>query len=941
MAFEAGTKLGPYEIEAPAGEGGMGEVYRARDTRLDRKVAIKILPDDVAGRADRRARFEREARAIASLNHPNICSLFDVGNHEGNTYLVLEFVEGETLAAAIARSDRSRSHGEGARSMTSAPSAKRPGIGRLDRVYKIAIEIAEALEAAHRQGFIHRDLKPANVMLTRDGVKLLDFGLAKSVASVDSDTDLTASVHKPDSGEKSASDLSTQRNLSDLASHTASMSSRAGTVAALTQPDSVLGTLRYAAPEQVQGKKVDRRTDIFSFGAVLYEMLTGAKAFDGHSDVSLIAAILEHDPKPPSQLRHDIPPSLEKLVLECLSKSPDERWQSAGDVARQLRALASTDEVERGNNKQAEARRGSTRRLFASGIALGAVLCATVLLLVKRPPPPPKEVAPEPPPLLRVSVQAPGMLFPARMALSPDGRQLAYIGRATPGGNTAIFLRPMNSPKTTVVAQSDGASDLFWSPDSTELGFVVHRSIHRVGIAPGSTRRLVNEVGARLHGVTWGPGGLIVFSQKSGELRKVSVGGDELGLIFEDGVSRRYPHFFPGSTRLLYERWREVDGPDKSAGFIANVDGTDERMLHKTATSVPLVDATGRALFMVDDGLLSLTLDRERFTLMGAPVRVLEEIETSRKNGFSISNEGTLAYLSTEARTDELVWVDRKGKTLETHATNLRGFSFSLSSDEKQVLISGGLTDKANRGCHLFDLRTNTTTLLKEQDNVIFDDPIWSPDGKSFVYVAHRNPSVILRHHLATGLDETLMTIEDAIVLIEDWSNDGKTLIGFTAGERGFKIVLLSVDKPGLPEFLSPAGASVDEFDLSPDGQLFVYQSFHAPDWEIVLQSRDNTAPPIRLGQGLQPRFAPDGKSIYYLSVEGAMMQIPVPASPNGGTPLPTLLFNTGLDEVSSRVDQYRIGRDGERFLLMRPVRNRAEQVQIVRPWYNLLDARN
>jgi eukaryotic-like serine/threonine-protein kinase len=923
MALEQGLMLGPYEIEGPAGQGGMGEVYRARDTRLDRKVAIKILPADIANRPDRRARFEREARAIAALNHPNICALFDVGTHEGNTYLVMEFVEGETLAQAITRQDRSRSHGEKSATSARPSSALRPGLGRIERIYEIAGQIAEALEAAHRQGFIHRDLKPANIMLTRDGVKLLDFGLAKSIASTDISTDNTADSIDP----SAIRGLSASGGIPSIAEH-----SRTATLAALTQPETVMGTLRYAAPEQLQGRKVDRRTDIFSFGTVLYEMLTGKKAFEGQSDVSLIAAILEHDPTPPSQFRPDIPAPLERLVLECLAKNADDRWQSAGDISRQLRALAAGREQERKNTKSFRGLRNHSVWYLAAGVLFGAAIAWGVFLLRHRPP---VARAPEPPAMWRVSIEAPGMVMPQRMALSPNGRSLAYIGRATAAGPTAIFMRPMDAPAPVLVSGTEGASDLFWSPSGAELGFVSNLRIMRVGVTGGSTPRVVETLDRRPHGATWGSTDIIVYSAREGHLERVSVGGEDLGEMFSDGVVRRNPKFFPGGTHVMYERL------DKSIGiYIATLDGTGEQLM-KDPSAVPSIDPSGRGVIQEGYGLRSRRFSLSDVMVSKPHVRLVDHIETMVRDAYSISSEGTLAYLSFRPLPDEFTWVDRKGQFIKKHASGLRCFSFSLSRDENHLLLSATNSREKARDCHRLDLRDGTAKRIAEEDATTeLDDPIWAPDGKSFVYVAHRNPSVLLRRDFATGTDTSLYSPKRGIVLVEDWSDDGKTLVAWTmAYPDPTRIMLLPIDRPGDPEIIAPTGERVDEIDLSPDGRWLVYQSFHVSDWEIVLQPRSGGGKAIHLADGFQPRFAADGKSIFFLSRDGAMMQVTMPDPVDGPVPLPTVLFRTGIEDPSPLSDQYRVSSDGERFLIMTPVPQAFHQVEIVRPWYGLLDA--
>ncbi len=942
MPLAHGLMLGPYEIEEPAGQGGMGEVYRARDSRLDRKVAIKILPDDLALRPDRRVRFEREARAIGALNHPNICALYDVGTHEGKTYLVMEFVEGETLEHAIARLDRSRSRtgksGPALSNTASSGAAARPGLGRIERIYEIAGEIAEALEAAHRQGFVHRDLKPANVMLTRDGVKLLDFGLAKSTLL--GDRAPGSPVPEPPASGGAASSPGARSGDQDTSAvrssqggkrvESAAEKSLDATRAALTQPEKIVGTLRYAAPEQLQGRTVDRRSDIFSFGAVLYEMLTGQKAFDGRTDVTLIAAILEQDPTPPSQFRRDIPAPLERLVLECLAKDPNDRWQSAGDIARQVRALAAGREQDRRTTQHFRGLNGGARRFLALGLILGGAI-GVAASLARQPPAPPAPPAQE---LLRFSIDATGMVLPVRMALSPDGRQLGYVGRTTPDSPTGIFVRRMDTPVTVMVPGTSEASDFFWSPDGSEIGFVANRRLQRAPVA-GGTPRILSDLDNRFFGGTWNRAGIIVFADEGGQLIKVSTGGDIEGPVFSDAVPRHHPIFLPDGAHLLFERPGKV-----SAGFyLAKLDGTGERQL-KDLDGLPIVDATGRAAFQGGGNLSVRTFDLATLTLSPRVVRLATDLESSERRSFTISDEGTLAYLPFRARADAFVWVDRKGQALERQTSGLRNYSFSLSPDEKQVLLSATRTTERGRGCFLLDLRSGTTTLLvQEVDGNPIDDPIWAPDSKSFVYIAHRGPSVLLRRNLATGVETTLYAAKNGVALVEDWSDDGRTVVMFTREyPEPLRIVFLPVDGHAAPEVITPDSDDVDEIDLSPDGQLLVYQDRTDVEWDVYLRRRNGEGKTIRLSRegGLQPRFAPDGKSVYFLSPQGLMMQVQLPDPLDTAVPLPTVLFHTGIEWPSVNADQYRVSARGDRFLLSRPTMEDAQRIEMVRPWYRL-----
>ncbi|HET9793370.1 MAG TPA: protein kinase, partial [Thermoanaerobaculia bacterium] len=467
MTLPAGSRLGPYEVLSPIGAGGMGEVYKARDTRLERVVAVKVLPTDLAATPELKARFEREAKAVSALSHPHICALYDVGSEGGVEYLVMEYLEGETLEDRIGK-----------------------GPLPVEQVLKLGTQIADALERAHRQGIVHRDLKPGNVMLTRSGVKLLDFGLAKSLAPASGLRD-DALSSLPTSAEPSR----------------------------LTERGTIMGTFQYMSPEQLEGKDADARSDIFALGAVLYEMATGKKAFSGTSRASLISSILRDEPRPISAVVPMTPPAFDRVVRTCLAKDPDDRFQTAHDVKLQLEWIA-----EAGSPAGAPAvvvsRRKSRERL-AWIVAGGAIVAALALagILARRSPAPARTV--------RAAIELPaGAAIEkqnASLALSPDGRMLAFVAEGS-DGKTLIYLRALDSVATPVLAGTDDASYPFWSPDGRSLGFFADGKLKRIEVSGGAVQTICEAPQGR--GATWGPDGTIVFTPNVfGAMERVPASG--------------------------------------------------------------------------------------------------------------------------------------------------------------------------------------------------------------------------------------------------------------------------------------------------------------------------------------------------------------------------------------------------------------------------------
>jgi predicted Ser/Thr protein kinase len=566
MGLAPGTRLGPYEVVALVGAGGMGEVYKARDTRLDRHVALKILPTAVAADPHFRERFEREAKSISALNHPNICTLHDIGRHDEVDFLVMEFLEGETLAARLAR-----------------------GAVPLPDALKIATEIASALDRAHRQGIVHRDLKPGNVMLTKTGAKLLDFGLAKTGLTV------------------AGSALSALPTVSGP----------------LTARGTILGTFQYMAPEQVEGEEADARTDIFAFGALLFELLSGRKAFEGKSDASLLSAILRDQPPPVSQVQPVSPPALDHLVRACLAKDRDDRIQTAHDVVLQLRWIG---EGSGATVPQIRPRRKWGERV-AWATALAAVSLVAILLAVGRAGP---QAAVEP---VAFTVETPGFVAFSAQAVSPDGRWLAFA-RVPPGQRTtdsSLWLRPVGSTQAVPLQGTDNPGSVFWSPDSRSIGFRSEGRLKRMDITTGLTTSL-HAMPANLSGGTWGAGGEIIFSTSQMLYRVSATGaGEPIEFLRPDPalyLGFTFPEYLPDQRHVLF--FAAAIDPDRTGIYAVDSAATPATTVFVTKSDSAASYAEGRLLFIRDNALLAQPFDARTRRMTGEPVAVARGFCQSR-----------------------------------------------------------------------------------------------------------------------------------------------------------------------------------------------------------------------------------------------------------------------------------------------------------------------
>src|ERR1051326_5263207 len=656
-----GTRLGPYEIVAPLGAGGMGEVYRARDTRLDRSVAVKVLPAELAHRAELRARFEREAKTISSLNHPNICALYDVGDD----YLVMELLEGENLADRIAR-----------------------GPIPIEQILRTGIEIADALDKAHRRGIVHRDLKPANIMLTKSGAKLLDFGLAKE-SSLGGDDQTDATVAK-----------------------------------ALTSEGTIAGTFQYMAPEQLEGANADARTDIFAFGAVLYEVATGRRAFEGKSRASLIASILGTQPPPIAQLRPMAPPALDRLVQACLAKDPDDRWQTAHDVMLELRFIAEGSSA--AGVPAPVARRRAWRERAAWIVAAGAIAAAVAVGVVTM------KRTPTAGNLVQFAIETPPnlALFPfdtKGMAISPDGTMIAFVASDVQE-KASLYIRNLATTNITALAGTDDASYPFWSPDSSQLGFFAGQKLHRIDAKGGTAVTLCDAASGR--GGTWNRDGVIVFAPTiSSELYRISAGGGrpERVTSFErKQVRHRWPWFLPDGKRFLYGA-----GDELMAG---SLDGKLHKQIVTNASNAVFVPPD-RIVFSRGAVLMSQRFDPDTLAVSGEaaplPFGNVAYMKSKQLGILSASDNGTLAFLPAPEGATRLVWVDAKGHDDGEIGEAGNYDDAALSPDGKRIAVVRGAAD--GNDIWLVDASNGSFSRFTFHPG-LYGFPCWSRDSKQIAF---------------------------------------------------------------------------------------------------------------------------------------------------------------------------------------------------------------
>jgi serine/threonine protein kinase/Tol biopolymer transport system component len=889
VTLAAGTRLGPYEIASPIGAGGMGEVYRAKDTRLNRTVAVKVLSAQLASTPELRQRFEREARAISALNHRHICVLHDIGQQDGIAFLVMEYLEGESLADRLMK-----------------------GVLPLDQALRHGIEIAEALQAAHRQGIVHRDLKPGNVMVTKSGIKLLDFGLAKTLAAPSGP--LTPST---------LSSLPTEEQ-------------------PLTAEGTIVGTCQYMAPEQLEGKEPDARTDIFALGAVLYEVLTGRRAFTGQNQASLIAAILSSDPAPVSRLQPLCPPSLDRVVAKCLAKDPDERWQSAGDLATELKWIAQ-------GASATEVPERRTRRLWPiAWLALGAAVALAAIGLVRRPSDAPQAVGAA---VTATLLPPPGVdyAFDSEQgppAISPDGQRLAFVG-VRRDGTQGLWVRELSRPTAREIPDTAGASYPFWSPESRRLAFFAGGRLNVVDLAGGSVRTLCPASYPR--GAAWGPGDVILFAAQWGGIHRISASGGEAVAItkLEKEVSHRFPHFLPDGMHFLYIGFPFSRGIGETKVYVGSLGSAESRTLMKASGEV-LFAAPGWILFYRGRGLVAQRMNLETLTLEGDPLPLVEPVRamltTAGMTIASVSDTQTLVYQEgLSGANAQLEWYERSGRVLGRVGHPGDRLRPRISPDGRRLAADALDTEQpeSSRDVWLFDLgRGLETRFTFEAGNERW--PIWSPDGRTVVYSSNdaTGPAVFIKPATGTGAAEILFR-SDANQLPTDWSRDGRWLAlqSLVPGAKTtWDVWTYSFEDKAVRRFVESEYAEAGG-TFSPDGRWLAYSSDESGRPEVYVQPFPGPGSKSRVSNagGSGPRWRGDGRELLYREANGRFVAVPVTLHEGAfeaGTPQP--LF--ALRNNPTPGTQYDVTRDGQRFIVSVPVQAEgASPLTLVLNWPSLL----
>ena len=858
-----GSRLGPYEILSALGTGGMGEVYRARDTRLDRAVAVKVIAPGLSGSVEQRHRFEREARTISQLSHPHICALFDVGEQDGRAFLVMELLEGETLATRLAK-----------------------GPLPLDLTLRYAIDIANALSTAHRTGVVHRDLKPANVMLTRSGVKLLDFGLAKA--------------------------FQVSGGLAQGVGETMPVPTN------LTEEGMVVGTLQYMAPEQIAGGTTDARSDIFALGTVLFEMATGRRAFEGDSRVALAAAILRGELPALASVRSDAPPLLDRLVHVCVAKDPDDRWQSAHDVAVQL---ASLQDVRISGSAPAAARVGRRLRAWAPWVAVGALAVALVATLVRAP----RARAPA---IVRFLVGAPlGTSFPndvesVPFAVSPDGSQLAFVA-IDHDRQSRLWLRALSAVDARPVAGTDGASDLFWSSDGQSLAFFAGNKLKRVNVAGGAIVPICDVPPGNAKTGTWGRNGDVLFATGLGDAiyRTSTAGGAAVAEIKTDqdpvGTRIGWPVFLPDGQRFLY-----LNKPlHRRPSLMLAGPGQAPRALMPLDSNVQYVDP-GFLVFAREGILVGQRFDLEAGRLSGEPFSIanplLYFLDTGRGD-FSVSRSGTLAYRA-HGSVARLVWVDRTGKDVGAVGTpSGYGKSF-LSADGRTVAMDRIRPDLGSQDIWSIDLtRGVESKVSSDPDSAV--TPVLLPDASAVIFGSTRRgqPPNLVRKDLATGTEAFLLPFSRLLQHAEDVSPDGSRLLFSQWNERG-NVDLWSLPLTGnaAPSVFVASLAGFAAARFSPDGKFVAYLSDASGPSEVTVEPFLTKGAPTRVSSGgaRLPRWSRDSHELFYVASDGRLMTVAVATTPGLHLGAATPLFSVPSDHAWSSFD---VAPDGKRFLALVP----------------------
>jgi serine/threonine protein kinase/dipeptidyl aminopeptidase/acylaminoacyl peptidase len=882
MPLSPATQIGPYRIEALLGVGGMGEVYRASDTRLERTVALKFLLADVARGPGARDRFQREARAISKLNHSHICALYDVGEHDGTDYLVMEYLRGETLAVRLTK-------------------------GRLPlrQALRLAIEIADALDAAHTRGIVHRDLKPGNIMLTGSGVKLVDFGLAKEVAG------------------------------------TAPATAEPGT-ATLTQATTIMGTPQYMSPEQINGARIDHRADIFAFGAVLYEMVTGRKAFAGKNQASLITAILEREPEPMrlDELENTPTTALERTIRKSLAKDPEDRWQTTRDLKDELEWLAGGEFASPGSSL-------AHKRAWRVGVvaAIGGAAAAIILMLAYSR----LLHVPTPPAVVRFSIPLPdGAVFTSnevagptpQVAISPNGRILAFA--ATQGQiGPVLWVRALDSSTAQLLPGTEGAAFPFWSADSRIIGFFAAGKLKIIDVYSRALTALADAPAGR--GGAWNRDGTIVFAESiSSPLKSVpATGGAPRAVTTLDTtrgeISHRFPQFLPDGLHFTYSN---IASAGHQGVYVGDLNSAPPRQILKGKWGSSSV--FGRYLLSAREGnLIGHDFDAKRMTISGAQIRIADQVATNSPSGFaafSASPEGTLVYASGSSPNRELVWFARDGRRLGSVGPPGEYTGPALRSDDRLLAVSRVNPQTRTPDIWMFDLERGTETRLTS-DPASDRAPLWSADGKHVLFGSDRSGTWDLYvKSIGSEQPETLVASPPDGAFPSDLTADGRFVIYHNpSAHRGWDLSLLPMRERAQPSPLVQTQFNEIYGTVSPDGRWLAYTSDETGSMQVYVQSfpAAGNKSQVSVRGGYEPKWGAKGDELYFISPSRKLMSAKLHAGASFRAAVPEELFELPLPEpVAAFPNSYNVTADGRRFLVNTLIRNSTSSpISVVLNW--------